>query len=134
MTTVWSFLVKFANLIVCCLHCFDRVILKGHLALAASSQLEKYVDLDLKMRRGDFMKTIAPQYSDRLVDHARVWAQNVGRTDEYRSGHFRKDEWAQKLIREHGIFDGLVGIRCTLETCPTLTLNLVEVIDSENIL
>jgi hypothetical protein len=122
MKTVWSFLVKFANLIVCSLHCFDRVIFKGHMALAAPSQLEKYVDLDLKVRRGDFMKTIAPQYSDRLVDHARVWAQKAGRTYEYRTGQFRKDEWAQKLIRDHGVFEGLVGILCTLETCPSFAL------------
>ena len=26
MTTVWPFLAKFASLIVCTLHCFDRVI------------------------------------------------------------------------------------------------------------
>src|SRR6266480_4374485 len=35
MTTVWRFLVKFAGLIVCTLHCFDRVLFKGHLALSA---------------------------------------------------------------------------------------------------
>jgi hypothetical protein len=92
------------------------------LALAAPSQLEKYVDLDLKVRRGDFMKTIARRYSDRLVDHARVWARKAGRTYEYRTGQFRKDEWAQKLIRDHGIFEGLVGILCTLETCPSFAL------------
>jgi hypothetical protein len=32
MTTVWPFLAKFASLIVCMLHCFDRMIFKGHLA------------------------------------------------------------------------------------------------------
>ena len=31
MNTVWSFLVKFASLIVCKLDCFDRMIFKGHL-------------------------------------------------------------------------------------------------------
>jgi hypothetical protein len=122
MKTVWSFLVKFANAIACTLHCFDRVIFKGHLALAAPSQLEKYVDLDLKMRRSDFMKFTAPRYSERLVDHARAWAQKAGRTYEYRTGQFRKDEWAQKLVRDHGIFEGLVGILCTLETCPSFAL------------
>jgi hypothetical protein len=40
MTTAWRFLVKFAHLIACTLHCFDRVIFKGHLALAAPHQLE----------------------------------------------------------------------------------------------
>ena len=64
------------------MHCFNRVIFKGHLALAAPCQLEKYVDLDLKMRRSDFMKITAPRYSDRLVDHVRAWAQRAGRVYE----------------------------------------------------
>ena len=91
MKTVWRFLVKFASLIVCTLHCFDRVIFKGHLALSAPRELEYFVDRVLKVRRGDFMKTIAPQYSDRLVKHAQAWAQEAGRTYEYRTGQFRKE-------------------------------------------
>src|SRR5215469_10857831 len=122
MKTVSPFLVKFADLIVCTLHCFDRVIFKGHLALAAPSQLEKYVDLDLKVRRSDFMKITAPRYSDRLVDHARTWAQKARRTYEYRTGQFRKEDWAYRLIRDQGISEGLVGILCTLETCPSFAL------------
>ena len=73
MSTVWPFLVKFASLIVCILHCFDRVIFKGHLALSAPCELEYFVDRILKVRRSDFMKTIAPQYSDRLVAYAQGW-------------------------------------------------------------
>jgi hypothetical protein len=122
MNTVWSFLAKFANAIACTLHCFDRVIFKGHLGLAAPSQLEKYVDLDLKVRRSDFMKITAPRYSDRLVEHARAWAQKAGRIYEYRTGQFRKEEWAHRLIRDQGISEGLVGILCTLETCPSFAL------------
>jgi hypothetical protein len=122
MKRVCSFLTKFANLIVCTLHCFDRVIFKGHLALAAPSQLATYVDWTLKVRRSDFMKIIAPRYSDRLVEHARAWARKDRRTYEYRTGQFRKDEWAHKLIREQGISEGLVGILCTLETCPSFAL------------
>ena len=122
MKSVCRFLVKFANLIVCTLHCFDRVLFKGHLALAAPCELEYFVDCVLKVRRTEFMKTIAPRFSDRLVKHARQWAQEAGRTYEYRTGQFRKDEWAQKLIRDQGIFEGLVGILCTLETCPSFAL------------
>src|SRR5512143_4138636 len=122
MTTAWRFLVKFASLIVCTLHCFDRVIFKGHLALAAPCELEYFVDCVLKVRRSDFMKTRAPQYSDRLVEHAQGWARNAGRTYEYRTGQFRKDEWAQNLIRDQGISEGLVGILGTQETCPSFTL------------
>jgi hypothetical protein len=83
MKTVCSFLAKFANLIVCSLHCFDGVIFKGHLALAAPSQLATYVDWILRVGLTDFMKIIAPQYSDRLVEHARAWARKDRRTYDY---------------------------------------------------
>lgn len=122
MKVVCRFLVKFANLIVGTLHCFDRVLFKGHLALAAPHQLEYFVDAVLQVRRSDFMKTLAPQYSDRLVAHAQQWAQRAGRTYEYRTGSFRKEEWAQKLIRDQGIREGLVGILGTLETCRSFAL------------
>jgi hypothetical protein len=122
MTTVWRFLVKFASLIVSTLHCFDRVLFKGHLALAAPHQLAYFVDCVLKVRRTDFMKTIAPRYSQRLVEHAQSWARRAGRTYEYRNGHFRKDQWAQQLIRDQGLTAGLVGILCTQETCSSFKL------------
>src|SRR5512143_2891064 len=122
VTTAWRCLVKFASLIVCTLHCFDRVIFKGHLALAAPCELEYFVDRVLKVRRSAFMKMLAPQYSDPMVQHAQDWAQKVGRTYEYRTGQFRKDEWAQILIRDQGISKGLVGILCTQETGPSFTL------------
>ena len=38
--------------------------------------------------------------------------RKAGRIYVYRTGQFRKDEWAQNLIRDQGIFDGLVGILC----------------------
>jgi hypothetical protein len=122
MKTLSRFITKFTHLIVAVLSCFDRVIFKGHLALAAPRELEYFVDRVLKVRRSDFMKTLAPQYSDRLVQHAQDWAREAGRTYEYRTGQFRKDQWAQDLIRDQGISEGLVGILCTLETCPSFTL------------
>jgi hypothetical protein len=72
MKTLSRFVSKFTGLIVAVLSCFDRVIFKGHLALAAPSELECFVDCVLKFRRTDFMKTHAPQYSDRLIAHARA--------------------------------------------------------------
>jgi hypothetical protein len=122
MKTLSRFVSKFTSLIVAVLSCFDRVIFKGHLALAAPGQLELFVDRVLKVRRSDFMKTMAPEYSDRLIDHAQDWARKEGRTYVYRTGQFRKDEWAQGLIRDQGISEGLVGILCTLETCPSFAL------------
>jgi len=122
MSTVWAFLVKFASLILWKHDCFDRVILKGHLGLAAPCNLAYYVDCILKVRRTHFMKEIAPQYSERLVLHAQRWAQHAGRTYLYRTGDFRKDEWARQLIRDQGITEGLVGVLCTQETCPSYQL------------
>ena len=122
MKTLSRFVTKFTSLIVAVLSCFDRVIFKGHLALAAPCELEYFVDRVLKVRRSDFMKTMAPQYSDRLVAHAQAWAKKAGRIYMYRTGQFRKDQWAQNLIRNQGIFEGLVGILCTQETCPSFAL------------
>jgi hypothetical protein len=122
MKTLSRFVSKFTHLIVAVLSCFDRLIFKGHLALAAPCELEYFVDRVLKVRRCDFIKTLAPQYSDRLVEHAQEWARKDDRTYLYRTGQFRKDEWAQDRIRDQGIVGGLVGILCTLETCPSFAL------------
>ena len=122
MKTLSHFVTKFTSLITAVLSCFDRVIFKGHLALSAPSELGYFVDFVLKVRRTVFMKTMAPQYSDRLVQHAQNWARNAGRVYEYRTGKFRKDGWAQSLIRDHGIFEGLVGVLCTQETCHSFAL------------
>jgi hypothetical protein len=122
MKTLSRFITKYTALIIAVLSCFDRVIFKGHLALAAPCELERYVDCALKVCRTEFMKTMAPLYSNRLVEHAQDWARKAGRTYEYRTGQFRKDQWAQKLVRDQGICEGLVGILCTLETCPSFAL------------
>lgn len=122
MTTVWRFLAKFTSLIVCTLHCFDRVIFKGHLPLSAASELERFVDYVLKVRRSQFMNVIAPQYSDLLVEHAQRMAAAAGRTYLYRTGSFRKDQWAARFLHEQRIERGLVAILCTLETCNSFQL------------
>ena len=122
MNTVWRFLTKFSSLIVCTLHCFDRVIFKGHMALSAPRELERFVDYVLKVRRSHFIKVLAPRYADRLVQHAQRCARRAGRTYLYRTGSFRKDHWAEQLIREQRIESGLVGILCTLETCNSFQL------------
>jgi hypothetical protein len=122
MSTVWRFLSKFSSLIVGTLHCFDRVIFKGHLAMARPAELERFVDYVLRVRRSHFSKVLASQWSDRLVDHAQRWARKHNRIYLYRTGSFKKDQWAESLIREHGIERGLVGILCTQETCNSFAL------------
>jgi hypothetical protein len=92
MKTLSRFVSKFASLIVAVLSCFDRVLFKGHLALAAPCELEYFADRVLKVRRTHFMKTFAPQYSDRLRTHAQNWARKGKRVYLYRTGNFRKGE------------------------------------------
>ena len=122
MTVLWQFLTKFAGLVVGTLHCFDRVIFKGHLPLASAQVFERFVDRNLRMRRSDFMNSTAPAWSERLVEHAKQIALKAGRTFQYRAGSFRKDQWAERLIREQRIESGLVGILCAQETCNSFTL------------
>jgi hypothetical protein len=122
MKTVCRFVQKFASLIVCVLSCFDRVIFKGHLSLSRAAELEKFVDCVLKVRRVDFLKKLAPQYAERLVEHAKKFANAAGRPYEFRKGKFKKDKWAERLLREQGVTQGLIGVLCTMETCPTFQL------------
>lgn len=122
MHPVSSFVTKFASLIVCTLHCFDRVIFKGHLALAAPAELERFVDWVLKVRRCHFINVVAPQYAESLVKHAQEMARQAGRTYLYRTGSFQKEPWAERLLREQRIEQGLVGILCTQETCNSFAL------------
>src|SRR5262245_1116284 len=122
MLPVCSFVAKFSSLIVWVLSCFDRVIFKGHLPISRASEFEKFVDYGLKMRRSDFLKTTAPQWSERLVEHAKDYAQQHGRQFEYRPGQVDKDAWAKEQLRQHDVRDGLVGVLCVQEACPTFTL------------
>ena len=88
---VCSFLRKFSSLISWALSCFDRVIFKGHLPISRVSQFESFVDYVLKLRRADFLKVVAPTWSNRLVEHAQAFAQQAGRTYEYIPGKVDKD-------------------------------------------
>ena len=122
MLPVCSFVAKFSTLIVWVCSCFDRVIFKGHLPISRASEFEKFVDYGLKMRRYDFLKTTAPQWSERLVDHAKDYAQQQHRQFEYRQGQVDKDAWAKEQLRQQNVRDGLVGVLCVQEACPTFKL------------
>jgi hypothetical protein len=43
-----------------------RVIFKGHLPISRASEFERFVDYVLKVRRVDFLKVVAPEWSERL--------------------------------------------------------------------
>jgi hypothetical protein len=122
MSSVWTFLTKFASLISGTLHCFDRVLFKGYFPIASPELLERFVDYELKVRRMHFINDLAPKWSDRLVEHAQQFAKKHGRAYVYRTGSFKKEKWAEELIREHRLESGLVGVLCTMETCNSFVL------------
>lgn len=122
MKPVCSFLVKFASLISWSLSCFDRVIFKGHLPISRSFQLENFVDYVLKMRRADFIESVAPQWSERLVQYAKGFARRCARPYQRHQGEIDKDAWAKEQLLLQPLAEGLVGILCVMETCPTFKL------------
>jgi hypothetical protein len=122
MKTVCSFLVKFASLITWTLSCFDRVIFKGHLPISRTKEFEKFVDYTLKIRRVEFLETTGKAWSQRLVDHAKHFAEQAGRPYEYHAGSIDKDAWAKRQRVESPVVEGLVGVLCVMETCPTFKI------------
>src|ERR1700731_246636 len=122
MKTACSFLVKFASLILWTLSCFDRVIFKGHLPISRATEFERFVDYVLKIRRKTFVKDLGPKWSDRLVDHSKRFAQRYGRPWEYYSGDIDKDAWAKTQLALSPLLEGLVGVLCVMERCPTFKL------------
>lgn len=122
MKPVCCFCVKFASLIAWVLSCFDRVIFRGHLPISLSSEFEKFVDYDLNIRRHDFLKEYAPRWSERIVEHAKQVAGLQGRIFEYQQGKVDKDAWAKQQLHQGAITEGLIGILCVQEACPTFKL------------
>jgi hypothetical protein len=122
MKTVCSFVVKFASLISWVLSCFDRVIFKGHLPISRASEFERFVDYVLKIRRADFLKVVGPEWSERLVEHSKLFAQKYRRPWEYYAGDIDKDAWAKEQLGLLPLPQGLVGILCVMEACPTFKL------------
>ncbi len=80
------------------------------------------MDYRLKMRRCDFMKKVAPRWSDRLVAHSKRLAQKCGRPWQFRTGDVDKDAWAKEQLDLAPVLDGLVGILCVMESCQTFKI------------
>jgi hypothetical protein len=122
MISVCPFVEKFSSWISGVLSCFDRMIFKGYLPLCRRSELERFVDCELKLRRMDFLKDVAPRYADRLVEHAQQYAEQRGRPYEYSGKKLDKDGWAKQQLAKSPVNEGLVGVLCTKEVCPTFQL------------
>lgn len=122
MNRVSSFSGRFASLITWVLSCFDRVLVKGYLPISRLNEFEWFVDGILKVRRSEFLKSIAPAWSERLVEHAQRWAEKSGRCYAYCAGRVDKDAWAKKRLADAPVAEGLIGVLCVMEACRTFKL------------
>jgi hypothetical protein len=122
MKTLCSFFARFASLISWTLSCFDRTIFKGHLPISRPTEFERFVDYTLKIRRIDFLKNLGPQWSERLVEHAKAFARQCGRLYDYRADDVDKDAWAREQLALAPLAQGLIGVLCVMEACPTFKL------------
>jgi hypothetical protein len=113
---------RFATLINWNLSCFDRVIFKGYLPISRPYEFERFVDHVLKMRRADFLKFLAPQWSDRIVSHSKSLAEKTGRAWVFAAKNIDKNAWAKALLQKQPVAEGLVGVLCVMESCPTFKL------------
>ena len=122
MKALSPFLSKFSTLIAWSLSCFDRVLFKGHLPISRIDEFTRFVDYVLKIRRADFLKTTGPKWSERLVEHSKQFASQTNRAWEYFAGEVDKDAWAKRQLQQHPLIEGLVGVLCVMEACPTFKL------------
>jgi hypothetical protein len=83
MKPVCSCFAKLARVISWFLSWFDRVIFQGHLPRSRAAEFERFVDSVRKVRRVDFLKVLAPEWSQRLGEPAKSFAQKDGRPWEY---------------------------------------------------
>ena len=125
LKTLSRFVERFDSLIVSQLSCFDRIVFKGHLPLRSGEQLERFVDHVLRIRRKDF-PAFAEARTEELVAHAKRLAQDSPGGYQFHPGRVDKDRWAQQLIAEHRIVEGLVGVLCVMETCGSFRLTYGE--------
>ena len=73
------------------------------------------------MRRADFLKVVAPKWSDRLVEHGKHLAEQSRRPYLFASD-IDKDAWAKEQLRLTPLESGLVGVLCVMEACRTFKL------------
>jgi hypothetical protein len=92
------------------------------LPISRPAEFERFVDYRLGILRVDFLKLVAPMWSQDLVDHAKRFAKLHGRTFHHESGCIDKDAWAKEQLEWSPVKEGLVGVLCVMEACPSFKL------------
>lgn len=121
-----AFLNKHRGKISGVLHCFDRLILRGHLPMAAPGYFStwlysKRISLNLQDPPEGWwnFKEAAPSFAEQLKEHARAQAVAAGRPYQHLTSSVRMEENARALAAQDGIADGLVCVYSINETCRT---------------
>ena len=116
-----TFITQLADKVTAVLHCFDRVIFKGHLrGLCFANGLDNFLTQQgLKLKEfGRFAQT----HSEQLVLHAKSTAAKHHRPYRYLPRRLRKDEEAARIAAELRLTKGLVCVFSELELCPAFKL------------
>ena len=116
------------------LDCFDRVILRGHLPIAAPPYFgtwlrSKHIGLNLKeLPEGWWnFKEAAPWFAAEVKTHAQTVAAQAGRPYQHLLSHnLRLEDSARALAERDGITEGLVAVYSMMETCRTYRVRYTD--------
>ena len=115
------------------LHCFDRVILRGHLPIAGTGYFlrwltSKQVALNLNQLPEGWwnFKDAAPWFAETLKNHAHALAAERNRPYRHLPRAERMEENARELAQQDEIIDGLVCVYGAMETCRTFRVRYTE--------
>jgi hypothetical protein len=130
---VKTFIAKHAEKINAVLHCFDRVIVRGHLPIAGTGYFStwlfsKRIALNLQQVPQGWrnFKEAAPWFAEKVKTHAQALAAAAGRPYQHLPSQQRMEENARNLAQRDGIRDGLVCVYSTLEKCRTFRVRYGE--------
>jgi hypothetical protein len=109
-----SFIQKYQDKIKGRIDCFDRIIFKGYLPLQWPGAMKQFLNKNdvLIKNFGKFVD----KHTERVVQHAKDYAQKLNRPyAEVKFGQ-RKEELAQNIARKDHITEGLVAVFWCMET------------------
>jgi hypothetical protein len=128
-----SFVAKHRREINGVLHCFDRLILRGHLPIAGTGYFlrwlsSKQIALNLNQLPEGWwnFKDAAPWFAETLKNHAHALAAERNRPYCHLVRAERMEENARNLAEQDGITEGLVCVYGAMETCRTFRVHYGE--------
>lgn len=133
ITSGHPFLRKHHNAILGVLSCFDRVIIRGHLPMAAPGYFATWAyskHFCLRKEPPDAtwypLKKAMPEFADDLKGHAQAVAAAAGRLYEHLPSAKDMEKTARALAERDGIADGLVCIYSVKETGRTFRIRYTD--------